>query len=425
MLADIGDEQSIEQSLSTFSSHMTNIVKILSCADDKSLVLIDELGAGTDPVEGAALAISILEKLRSQGAKVAVTTHYAELKAYALQTDGVSNGSCEFDVATLRPTYRLLIGVPGKSNAFAISQRLDMPSDVIEHAKALVSSENTMFEDVIDRLEESRKDMENQRNEALALKREAEAEIEKAKEMKADIKRLREKELENAKAQAIKLTDQAKREAYALLEELERLKKEQSKQKDAAEMARRARAAVKKGVGAIDAAADPVVGSFDDDENYVLPRALKVGDTVILADIGGEAVVTDLKNKKGLVEVQMGSIKTRVSESNLRLADKPKKTSAPPKARRGGAMESRMNMSAETRLDLRGMTVEECIMTLDRFMDSALRTGLNEFTIIHGKGTGKLRTAVREYLKKSPYVKSHRLGTFGEGEDGVSIVTLK
>ena len=425
VLADIGDEQSIEQSLSTFSSHMTNIVKILSCADDKSLVLIDELGAGTDPVEGAALAISILEKLRSQGAKVAVTTHYAELKAYALQTDGVSNGSCEFDVATLRPTYRLLIGVPGKSNAFAISQRLNMPVDVIEHAKALVSSENTMFEDVIDRLEESRKDMENQRSEALALKREAEAEIEKAKEIKADIKRLREKELENAKAQAIKLTDQAKREAYALLEELERLKKEQSKQKDAAEMARRARAAVKKGVGAIDAAADPVVGSFDDDENYVLPRALKVGDTVILADIGGEAVVTDLKNKKGLVEVQMGSIKTRVSESNLRLADKPKKTSAPPKARRGGAMESRMNMSAETRLDLRGMTVEECIMTLDRFMDSALRTGLNEFTIIHGKGTGKLRTAVREYLKKSPYVKSHRLGTFGEGEDGVSIVTLK
>lgn len=425
VLADIGDEQSIEQSLSTFSSHMTNIVKILSCADDKSLVLIDELGAGTDPVEGAALAISILEKLRSQGAKVAVTTHYAELKAYALQTDGVSNGSCEFDVATLRPTYRLLIGVPGKSNAFAISQRLNMPVDVIEHAKALVSSENTMFEDVIDRLEESRKDMENQRSEALALKREAEAEIEKAKEMKADIKRLREKELENAKAQAIKLTDRAKREAYALLEELERLKKEQSKQKDAAEMARRARAAVKKGVGAIDTAADPVVGSFDDDENYVLPRALKVGDTVILADIGGEAVVTDLKNKKGLVEVQMGSIKTRVSESNLRLADKPKKTSAPPKARRTGAMESRMNMSAETRLDLRGMTVEECIMTLDRFMDSALRTGLNEFTIIHGKGTGKLRTAVREYLKKSPYVKSHRLGTFGEGEDGVSIVTLK
>ena len=167
------------------------------------------------------------------------------------------------------------------------------------------------------------------------------------------------------------------------------------------------------------------MGSFDDDENYVLPRALKVGDTVILADIGGEAVVTDLKNKKGLVEVQMGSIKTRVSESNLRLADKPKKISTPPKARRAGAMESRMNMSAETRLDLRGMTVEECIMTLDRFMDSALRTGLNEFTIIHGKGTGKLRTAVREYLKKSPYVKSHRLGTFGEGEDGVSIVTLK
>ncbi len=423
VLADIGDEQSIEQSLSTFSSHIKNIIDILNTADDKSLVLIDELGAGTDPIEGAALAISILEQLRKQGAKIAATTHYAELKAYALQTDGVINGSCEFDVATLKPTYRLLIGVPGRSNAFAISQRLGLSAEIVEHAGRLVSNDSNMFEDVVERLEESRKGMENERQEAERLKREAQAEIEKAKAMKAEIQTLREKEMEKAKSNALKITEQAKREAYAMLDELERLKKEQAKEKDAAEMARRARAAIKRGVSAIDAAADPVA-EYGNDEDYVLPRPLEIGDSVVLADIGGEARVTALPNSKGLVEVQMGSIKTRVRLENLRLVEKQKKQDVP-KYRNGSKMDSRANMSAETRLDLRGMTVDECLMTLDRFMDSALRSGLNEFTIIHGKGTGKLRAAVKDYLKKSPYVKSHRLGTFGEGEDGVSIVTLR
>ncbi len=425
VLADIGDEQSIEQSLSTFSSHMTTIIDILKIAGNGSLVLIDELGAGTDPVEGAALAVSILEKLRQQGAKIAATTHYAELKAYALQTDGVINGSCEFDVSTLKPTYKLLIGVPGRSNAFAISQRLGLPEDIVDTARNLVSTENARFEDVVDKLEESRREMEKGKNEALELKREAHEQIEKAKQMKAEIKQLREKEMEKAKSQALKITEQAKREAYALLDELERLKKEQAKQKDAAEMARRARAAVKRGVSAIDAAADPVVGALDD-ENYVLPRELKSGDSVVLADIGGEATVLSVNSKKGVAEVQMGAIKTRTPISNLRLIEKSNKPKIQkPKSTSGSKMDSRMNISADTRLDLRGMTVEECLMTLDRFMDSALRTGLSEFTIIHGKGTGALRTATREYLKKSPYVKSHRLGTFGEGEDGVSIVTLK
>lgn len=426
VLSDIGDEQSIEQSLSTFSSHMTTIIDILKVAGDRSLVLIDELGAGTDPVEGAALAVSILEKLRRQGAKIAATTHYAELKAYALQTKGVINGSCEFDVTTLKPTYKLLIGVPGRSNAFAISQRLGLSEEIVETARQLVSTENARFEDVVDKLEESRRAMEQGKNEAEQLKREAQEQIEKAKQMKAEIQTLREKEMEKAKSQALKITEQAKREAYALLDELERLKKEQAKQKDAAEMARRARAAVKRGVGAIDAAADPVIGTFDADENYVLPRPLKQGDSVILADIGSEATVVSINDKKGVAEVQMGAIKTRTSISNLRLVEKSSKPKIQkPKSASGSKMDSRMNISADTRLDLRGMTVEECLMTLDRFMDSALRTGLNEFTIIHGKGTGALRTAVREYLKKSPYVKSHRLGTFGEGEDGVSIVTLK
>ncbi len=426
VLADIGDEQSIEQSLSTFSSHITNIIDILKIAGEGSLVLIDELGAGTDPVEGAALAVSILEKLRQQGAKIAATTHYAELKAYALQTEGVINGSCEFDVTTLKPTYKLLIGVPGRSNAFAISQRLGLPEDVVSTAKALVSSENARFEDVVDKLEESRREMEKGKNEALKLRQEAESQIEKAKQMKAEIAVLREKEMEKAKANAIKITEQAKREAYALLDELDRLKKEQAKQKDASEMARRAKALVKRGVSAIDAAADPVIGSYDEDENYVLPRELKAGDNVRLADIGADSVVVSVNNKKGVAEVQMGAIKTRTPVSNLRLLEKVSKPKIQkPRSTGGSKMDSRMNISADTRLDLRGMTVEECIMTLDRFMDSALRTGLNEFTIIHGKGTGALRTAVREYLKKSPYVKSHRLGTFGEGEDGVSIVTLK
>lgn len=425
ILADIGDEQSIEQSLSTFSSHMTNIINILREADDKSLVLIDELGAGTDPIEGAALAISILEQLRNQGAKIASTTHYAELKAYALQTHGVTNGSCEFDVQSLRPTYRLLIGVPGRSNAFAISQRLGLSDSIIEHAQELVSTENTRFEDVVDRLEQSRKKMEDEHNEALKIRAAADRELEKAKQLKAEIQTMREKEMENAKAQALRITEQAKREAYQLLNELEELRKQQAKEKDAAEMARRARAAVKKGIDAIDSAADPIIGTLDADEDYVLPRPLKIGDAVIIADIGNEATVVTLKDKKGLVTVQMGTMKTRVKEENLRLVEKKKKETSGKRTVATGKMESRMNMSAKTSLDLRGMTVDEGLLELDRYIDHALRMGIGEFTVIHGKGTGVLRSAVREYLKKSTFVKSHRLGTFGEGEDGVSIVTLR
>lgn len=425
VLADIGDEQSIEQSLSTFSSHMTNIINIIEQTDSHSLVLIDELGAGTDPVEGAALAVAILEQLRNQGAKIAATTHYAELKSYALQTAGVINGSCEFDVQSLRPTYRLLIGVPGRSNAFAISQRLGLSDNIIEHAQELVSTENTRFEDVVDRLEQSRRKMEEEHNEAQKIRSEAEKALEEAKKMKADIQTLREKEMENAKGQAMRITEQAKREAYQLLNDLEMLKKQQAKEKDAAELARRARAMIKKDIDAIDSAADPIIGTFDEDENYVLPRPLKIGDTVILADIGNEATVVTLKDKKGLVTVQMGTMKTRVKEDNLRLVEKQTKKTSGTRTAHTGKLESKMNMSVSTSLDLRGMNVEEGLMELDRYIDHALRMGISEFTVIHGKGTGVLRTAVREYLKKSKYVKSHRLGAFGEGEDGVSIVTLK
>lgn len=425
VLADIGDEQSIEQSLSTFSSHMTNIIKIIKQTDDKSLVLIDELGAGTDPVEGAALAVAILEQLRNQGAKIAATTHYAELKSYALQSRGVINGSCEFDVQSLSPTYKLLIGVPGRSNAFAISQRLGLGDNIIEHAQELVSSENTRFEDVVDKLEQSRRQMEEEHNEALKIRREADKALEEAKKMKEEIKILREKEMESAKAQAARVTEQARREAYQLLNDLEMLKKQQAKEKNAAELARRARAMIKKDMDAIDSASDPIVGAYDPDEDYTLPRPLKIGDTVIIADMGNEATVVTLKDKKGLVTVQMGTMKTRIKEENLRLAEGHKKTAPKTRNVHTGKLESKVNMSANTSLDLRGMNVEEGLLELDRFIDHALRMGISEFTVIHGKGTGVLRSAVREYLKKSKFVKSHRLGTFGEGEDGVSIVTLK
>ncbi len=423
VLADIGDEQSIEQSLSTFSSHITRIVEILKEADEKSLVLIDELGAGTDPIEGAALAVSVLEQLRKQGAKIGATTHYAELKSYALQTKGVINGSCEFDVQSLKPTYKLLIGIPGRSNAFAISKRLGISDEIIDHAQELVSNENIRFEDVVDRLEKSRAEMEKEREEARKIREQADRELEKAQRLKEDIQQLRQKELADAKGQAARITEQAKREAYQLLNDLDTLKKQQAKEKDAAEMARRARAVIKRDLNAIDSAADPIV-SYENDEDYTLPRPLKIGDTVLIADIGNEATVVTLKDKKGLVTVQMGTMKTRVKEESLRLLEKKAKTEKK-RSVITGKTESRMNMEAKTSVDLRGMTVEEGIMELDRYIDHALRMGINEFTVIHGKGTGVLRSAVREYLKKSKFVKTSRLGTFGEGEDGVSIVTLK
>ena len=423
ILADIGDEQSIEQSLSTFSAHMTNIIEILATANDKSLVLIDELGAGTDPVEGAALAMAILEKLNAQGAKIAATTHYAELKAYALNTPGVENGCCEFDVTTLRPTYRLLIGVPGKSNALAISERLGLGEEVISRAQDLVSRENKEFENVVDRLEETRKRMETEYETARTLSEKAQSEKEAAERQKKEIAELREQEMEKAKSQALKVVEQAKREAYALLQELEKLKKEQAKTKDASELARRAKAAVKKGISAIDSAADPIVET-DDDEDYVLPRSVVAGDNVLIRSLGKSAVVVAPADKNGNVEVLAGSIRTRVKESDLKLIKAaPKKEKPVSTAKFRG--ESRLNMAAETRLDLRGMTVDECLMELDRFIDKALRTGLNEFTIVHGKGTGALRSAVTSYLKSSPYVKTSRLGKYGEGEDGVTIVELK
>lgn len=426
ILADIGDEQSIEQSLSTFSSHMVNIINIIEKADGKSLVLIDELGAGTDPVEGAALAISILEKIHSKGAKIAATTHYAELKAYALQTPRIENGSCEFDVASLKPTYRLLIGTPGRSNAFAISARLGMDEDIIDRAKELVSRESLRFEDVIDSLENSRQEFEKQKNEAEQLKEQAEKEKEEALKFKESIEEMRKEELEKAQSQALKIVEQAKRSAYALTAELEKLKKESDRTADKAQMLRRAKQLMKRGLADFDDITNPVVAAVIEDGNYELPRPLKVGDEVLLADIGKTATVTALQDKKGNVEVAAGIMKMRTPLSNIRLCGKnTAKTSKPRNIPNKQERVFSPGSEAQTRCDLRGMNVEEGIVEVERYVDRALRLGLGEITVIHGKGTGVLRKGIHEYLRKNKYVKSFRLGVYGEGENGVTIVTLK
>lgn len=422
VFADIGDEQSIEQSLSTFSSHMTNIIEISKSINDKSLVLIDELGAGTDPIEGAALATAILEYIHSKGAKIAATTHYAELKAYALSTPGVENASCEFDVATLSPTYRLLIGVPGRSNAFAITKRLGMDESVIERAKTLVSSENEAFEKTVASLEESRQEYERKKQEAQELMAQARVETQKARELKNEIDRLKNEELEKARTQATRIIDQARRSAYALTDELEKLKKESEKSRDKSELARKAKQLMKKSAGEFADITNPILSSSDG-EDYVLPRPLKIGDSVILADIGESATVTALENKKGEIEVLAGIIKMRTPKENIRLSDKKAQKKKQPVAKSERVFTPADGGKSEC--DLRGMNVEEAIVEIDRYIDKCMRSGLSELRIIHGKGTGALRKGVQDYLRHHKFVKSFRLGTFGEGESGVTIATLK
>ena len=416
VLADIGDEQSIEQSLSTFSSHMVNIKQILQVAGEQSLVLLDELGAVTDPVEGAALAMAIIEALRGQGAKMAATTHYAELKAYALQTTGVENACCEFDVTTLRPTYRLLIGVPGRSNAFAISERLGIPAQVVQRAKEMVSAENAKFEDVVQSLETSRQQLEEERGEAAQLRAQAQQLQQEAQRKLDELKRASEAELDRARTQARDLVARARAQSDALLNELEELRK-QKKPLDSS-----ARARLKAGIRSMEDAADPV--NRRRSEDYVLPRPLKVGDTVLIFDIDKKGTVLALPDNSGQVTVQAGIIKTKVPLSNLRLLESDKKPERPA-VRSGRNMRNRLTAPVATELDLRGKTAMEAIQDLDGFIDAAMLSGVNMLTVIHGKGTGVLRKAVQEHLRHHPAVKSYRLGTFGEGESGVTVVELK
>lgn len=413
ILADIGDEQSIEQSLSTFSAHMTNIIKILGVAGDDSLVLIDELGAGTDPVEGAALATAIIEELRSLGARLACTTHYAELKAYALKTAGVENACCEFDVATLRPTYRLLIGVPGKSNAFAISKRLGMDGRIVDRAGELVSQESSAFEQVIGRLEESRRKMEDELETMRASSSEAKRSAQEAEAAKEAAEALAKKEIDRARQEAALIVEKTRRQADALLNELDELRRRKNKAISAEDKAR-----LRSGMKNLENMSDPV--SRRNNDGYKLPRPLVVGDNVLIFDIDKNATVLE-EPKDGTVLVQAGIIKTRVELTNLRLLGEQQKQ------KQRGRTVTRSVSSAETStsLDLRGMNVEDGIMEVDAFLDRVSRMNITQATIIHGKGTGVLRAGIQQHLRKCPQVKSFRLGTFGEGESGVTIVELK
>ena len=418
VLADIGDEQSIEQSLSTFSAHMTNIIRILDKADGSSLILIDELGAGTDPVEGAALAISIIEAMREKGAKVMATTHYAELKAYALRTDGVENGCCEFDVATLRPTYRLLIGVPGKSNAFAISKRLGMPEEIVEHAKTLVSEESTVFEEVVTRLEDSRRKMEDERRDAERHRIDAERIVREAQAARDRAEKDAKHEIERAQREAAALVQKTRQQAQGLLDELDALRREKNAMLTAEQKAR-----LKAGIRNLEKASDPVHEKHTN-EDYVLPRPLKVGDNVLIYDIDKAAVVLELPKTGDQVLVQAGIIKTRVPMKNLRLTEKK-----PKEKRLGGhrnvTKAAPDDSSVRNELDVRGMNLEEALMEVDAFIDHALLRNLNMLTIIHGKGTGVLRSGIQQHLKRHKAVKTFRLGVYGEGESGVTVVELK
>lgn len=420
ILADIGDEQSIEQSLSTFSSHMTNIVNILNVADDESLVLIDELGAGTDPVEGAALAVSILENLRKKGSKIASTTHYSELKEYALKTGRVENGCCEFDVNSLKPTYRLLIGMPGRSNALAIALRLGIDSEIIDFAKTLISEEDTKFENAVDSLETARKQLEDEKQALESERERIEKEKQKALKMLSDSKEKSTKEIERAKYEAERIVENAKRAGNSLLLEIEQLKKEQAKQKNLDEIARKAKRAMREQMDKIDDFSD----SLNDDGEYVLPRPLKIGDRVKIQSLGNEGEVISIDSNKNTVFVQSGFMKLKAEIDDIRLLGEKKQT-AKQKSSVRSVGSSKLNASAASSVDLRGKTVEEAMMDLDMFIDSVLRSGLNEITIIHGKGTGALRKGIHVYLRKHPNIRTFRVGTFGEGEEGVTIAELK
>ena len=420
ILVDIGDEQSIAQSLSTFSSHMVNIIDIMKKADDKSLILIDELGAGTDPVEGAALAVSIIEALREKGAIIAATTHYAELKAYALDTPGVTNGCCEFDIETLRPTYKLLIGVPGRSNAFAILKHLGMTQDVIDNAKAIVGSDNRDFEAVLEKLEASRHALEEERKIAEEMTERARKIEEKAQSEMDKIETLKARELDKAKREAQKLIDAAERKSSQFLLELDKLKKEQTSS-NATEIARKTRRAVKAQMGEMDDLVNPNELADNWDYDYKLPRNPVPGDRIVIKGIG-EGEVLEFKNNK--VFVKSGLRKTRVKLSDIMILDKPKKK--PVKTQHNVyRTSSRADADVKTEIDMRGETVDEALSELGLFIDRCVLNNIEEIRIIHGKGTGALRSAVTDYLKTHPNVSEYRLGRYGEGENGVTIAKLK
>ena len=419
ILADIGDEQSIAQSLSTFSSHMRTIVDVVSECDDRTLVLFDELGAGTDPAEGAALANAIIEFCRKMNSRVVATTHYAELKLYAMRTKGVINASCEFDVETLRPTYKLLIGIPGKSNAFAISRKLGLSEDILKEASDLVSKSDKDFEDVLSQLEQQRQQMENARQEAEHLRRETAKIKQESEQYNAQLQKEKEKAMEAARKEAQYIIDEARAAANLASEELKQLRKQLQDSADATGINQR-QAELRRNLNEVE---EKLRTKAPEKERPKPSRGVLVGDTVELLKLGTKASVISI-NKDGTYLLQAGILKmtAKADEIYLLEGNNPYKEKVSRPAHSGREMKI---TAASTEVDLRGMDSVEAICVLERYIDEAMRTNLSTIRIIHGKGTGVLRSAVQQSLRKNKFIKSFRLGVYGEGEDGVTIAELR
>ena len=419
ILADIGDEQSIAQSLSTFSSHMRTIVDVVAQCDDRTLVLFDELGAGTDPAEGAALATAIIEFCRKMGSRVVATTHYAELKLYAMRTKGVINASCEFDVETLRPTYRLLIGIPGKSNAFAISRKLGLAEEILKEADSLVDKSDKDFEDVLSQLESQRQQMESARVEAERLRQETAKIKQQSEQYQAQLQKEKEKAMESARKEAQYIIEEARAAANLASEELKAMKKQLQDRADTTGFNQR-QSELRRN---LNEAEDKLRSVQPKKERPKPSRGILVGDTVELLKLGTKASVIGI-NKDGSLQLQAGILKMTAAPEEVYLLENEnpyKEKGARPK--HSGR---EMKLSAmPTEIDLRGMDAIEAICVLDRYLDEAMRANLTQVRIIHGKGTGTLRAAVQQDLKKNKYIKSFRLGVYGEGEDGVTIADFR
>lgn len=418
VFADIGDEQSIEQSLSTFSSHMTNIVSILKSATPNSLVLMDELGAGTDPTEGAALAIAILSHLHSQGIRTMVTTHYSELKVFALSSPGVQNACCEFDVETLRPTYRLLIGVPGKSNAFAISGKLGLPEFIIENAKEHLSAQDESFEDLLSDLEQSRKTIEAEEEEIRKHKEEIKA-LRNALEKKQEkIENRRDEILRKANEEARAILADAKKTADETIRDFQKYSTQDASIREMEKKRAKLREKMEK-------ASKNVQAQAPKPKKKVSAKNLHLGDAVKVLSMNLKGTVSSLPDSRGDLFVQMGILRSKVNISDLELIDEVTIT-APAMSRTGtGKIKMSKSASVSTEINLIGMTVDEALAHLDKYLDDAYLAHMPSVRIVHGKGTGKLRDAVQRHLKKCKYVKTYRMGEFGEGDAGVTIAEFK
>ena len=421
VLADIGDEQSIAQSLSTFSSHMKTIVDVVAECDDRTLVLFDELGAGTDPAEGAALAMAIIEFCRKMGSRVVATTHYAELKLYAMQTKGVINASCEFNVETLRPTYKLLIGIPGKSNAFAISRKLGLSEDILKEADDLVGKSDKDFEAVLSQLEAQRQQMEAARQEAERLRMETAKIKQQSEELSVQLQRERDKALEAARREAKEIIEEARRTANAATEEIKALKKQLKDGADTTGINQR-QSELRR---SLNEAEDKLRSKQTEKHRPEPSRGILVGDTVELLKLGTKASVIAI-NKDGSYQLQAGIMKLSAKADEIYLLENNNPYKEKEKHIRPAHSGREMNTAAPvTEVDLRGMDTIEAICVLDRYIDGAMRSGLQTIRIIHGKGTGAVRAAVHASLKKNKFIKKFRLGVYGEGEDGVTIAELK